>query len=82
MLFASDGIACGWALLRTERLQVLRMVSAMLDGVPSTSADALKKELLHEYTDATLVNTLSLLTRGVCECHQLVDTSTAAFPRR
>ena len=58
------------------------MVSALLDRMPKGAAEALNKELVEECTDSTLVTTLSLITRGVSECQQLVDASSIAYPRK
>ena len=58
------------------------MVSALLDRMPQGAAAALNKELVDECTDATLVTTLSLITRGVSECQKLVDASAVAYPRK
>jgi hypothetical protein len=62
--------------------QVLRMVSGFLDRLPASSSEELSKELTNECTETTVVNMLCLITRGVSECHQLVDVSAVAYSRK
>jgi hypothetical protein len=58
------------------------MVAGLLDKLPTMSSDAFREELVTESCDATLVNLLCLVTKGVDECQQLVQCSSEAFSRR
>ena len=63
-------------------MQVLRMAAGLLSRFPGNVSKELSEEVLHESTDTTLVNMLCLMTRGVSECHQLVEASSIAYVRK
>ena len=63
-------------------VQVLRMVAGLLSRFPGNSSKELSDEVLDECTDTTLVNMLCVMTRGVSECHQLVEASSVAYARK
>ena len=55
------------------------MVSGLLSRFPGSSAEDVRQELAGECSDTTIVNMLCLMTRGVSECQQLVDVTSAAY---
>lgn len=59
--------------------QVMRMVSGLLNRLPTMESESFRGELLKEFSDAAMVNVLSLMTKGVDACNNLVERSHAAY---
>ena len=58
------------------------MVSGLLCRFQGLTSQELSAELVNESTETTLVNMLSLMTRGVSECQQLVEVSGIAYGKK
>lgn len=55
------------------------MVSGLVSKLPTMDSEDFRAELMKEFSDAAMVNMLSLITKGVNACNDLVERSHVAY---
>lgn len=62
--------------------KVMRMASGLLLKLPTMSSQQFSSEMMTEFTDASMINMMCMITKGVHMCNGLVDNSTLAYDIR